>query len=99
MICKDGVMTRTDFTCPVHGMQCMLLVSQFQRPSSVKGGWHPKQKTKLNKDVYYDKHMNQTKKVEPNLLSVTEKFKYPCTNSITSILQSVHKTKEMDVAR
>jgi hypothetical protein len=43
--------------------------------------------------------MEQTKEVEPDLLSVTEKFKHPCTNSITSILQSVHITKEMDVTR
>jgi hypothetical protein len=33
-----------------------------------------------------------------NLLSVTEKFKYPCTNSITSILQS-KKAKEKYVAQ
>jgi len=34
------------------------------------------------------------KKLVPNLLSVTEKFKHPCTNSITSILQSEHKAKK-----
>jgi hypothetical protein len=36
---------------------------------------------------------NAYKKRVTNLLSATEKFKYPCTNSITSILQSKKQKK------
>ena len=46
--------------------------------------------------AFYDAKVYSASKKKilvPNLLSVTEKFKHPCTNSITSILQSEHKAK------
>jgi hypothetical protein len=81
--------------CFGQSVRTQPLTSQVWAPAWAKGGFHPFQKEKgWNKkawfsDFYYAKYMEQTKEEEPDLLSVTEKFKHPCTNSITSILQSV----------